>query len=368
MDHLCPLAEWTPEQGRVAARSPSGPGAIKDLVLVGVGNFFEGSEEARLQKAQWYLAMALVLRDILQLRGTIMVYDPALTPTERELLKSLDIHYAATFEQTGTFEVVTRTLFWMPYADELELNEILRSNWGPWEMAGVRLIGQSLTRIAMKGQRSTYFVNAIAPFMRETPIPTISLTATDASATSSQPSSRHRYPRFGPASSSASSTTYRRNVLSDDGCNSIAQQCFENLSIHEFPIAFLHQLPAEFWLKPDQTPLNVDWQGLPFNLGSQAASPRFASIPAPIVSSSMPAHANLFGSLPSSTTTMPAYADFVPAATTVPTTVAASPASEDDDNMMQEQQQQQQQQRYQQPFQRQTSGRRGRPRGRGRQR
>ena len=70
INQLCPFAEWTPDQGRSPQRSPTGPGAIKELVLMNVGNFSmiptNAAEENLIGDMHWRIGMAMVLKDILQ--------------------------------------------------------------------------------------------------------------------------------------------------------------------------------------------------------------------------------------------------------------------------------------------------------------
>jgi hypothetical protein len=65
MTHLCPYADVQPEHGDQNVRSPSGAGAIKDLMVFNTGSFSDGDESV-VELAQWRLAIAMVLKDLLQ--------------------------------------------------------------------------------------------------------------------------------------------------------------------------------------------------------------------------------------------------------------------------------------------------------------
>ncbi|KAF9183636.1 hypothetical protein BGZ51_000958 [Haplosporangium sp. Z 767] len=93
-----------------------------DMVCYGIGSV----ESSRA--SQFQLALALCLKDMLQIPGSISIYDPAMTEYDRKLVTELGMNALTTNDQTNQ-PIEARTLFYMPHCPKGLYSHVLETNW-----------------------------------------------------------------------------------------------------------------------------------------------------------------------------------------------------------------------------------------------
>lgn len=107
------------------------------IVCYGIGQFSD-SVASRFQ-----LALLLVLKDCL--KSKVSLYDPALSPEEKEIIKLLDCLVIETNEE-GKRKVDCDTLFFVPHCPKQLVNNLLWKNWGK-SLSHCVIIGNSFKKI-----------------------------------------------------------------------------------------------------------------------------------------------------------------------------------------------------------------------------
>lgn len=108
-----------------------------DIVCYGIGQFSD-SVASRFQ-----LALLLVLKDCF--KSKVSLYDPVLSPEEKEIIELLDCLAIETNEE-GKRKVDRDTLFFVPHCPKQLVNNLLWKNWGK-SLSQCIIIGNSFRKI-----------------------------------------------------------------------------------------------------------------------------------------------------------------------------------------------------------------------------
>ncbi|KAG0250999.1 hypothetical protein BG011_007913 [Mortierella polycephala] len=111
-----------------------------DMVCYGIGSI----ESSRA--SQFQLALALCLKDMLQVSGSISIYDPAMTEYDRKLVTELGMDALTTNDQTKQ-PIETRTLLYMPHCPKGLYSHVLETNW----------TGKRLDQLVILGNRFSMY-------------------------------------------------------------------------------------------------------------------------------------------------------------------------------------------------------------------
>jgi len=115
---------------------------VCDLVCYGLGCI----ESSRVSRAQ--LALALLLHDMLQISGEMLLYEPLLSACGKAAAQRLGIHIIDQNEE-GARRVCKRTVFFMPHCARQLYCNLLRANWGP-SLPLLVVIGNSFSAYDMR--------------------------------------------------------------------------------------------------------------------------------------------------------------------------------------------------------------------------
>lgn len=105
-----------------------------DIVCYGIGSIQES------KNAQFQFVLAILLRDLLKIPGTMYIYDPVFTDLDKEVCKNYDMELIETNEQ-GKRTVDKPTLFYMPHCGKTLYSNTLSVNWSEKDLANVVVLG-----------------------------------------------------------------------------------------------------------------------------------------------------------------------------------------------------------------------------------
>ncbi|KAF8935319.1 hypothetical protein BGZ47_009987 [Haplosporangium gracile] len=123
-----------------------------DMICYGIGSI----ESSR--NAQFQLAMALCLKEILQLPGTVSIFDPIMTSYDCQLVKHLGMK-VLTGDGRSRQPVEVKTLYYMPHCPKGLYSLILETNWSRKCLDNLAILGN---RFTMYDERQ---VSKQAPFI-----------------------------------------------------------------------------------------------------------------------------------------------------------------------------------------------------------
>ncbi|KAF9089968.1 hypothetical protein BGX23_006340 [Mortierella sp. AD031] len=109
-----------------------------DMICYGIGSI-ESS-----QNAQFQLAMALCLKEILQLSGTVWIFDPIMTSYDCQLVEQLGIKVLAG-DGRSRQPVEVKTLYYMPHCPKGLYSLILETNWSRYGLDNLAILGNRFT-------------------------------------------------------------------------------------------------------------------------------------------------------------------------------------------------------------------------------
>ncbi|KAG0283738.1 hypothetical protein BGZ96_011879 [Linnemannia gamsii] len=109
-----------------------------DMICYGIGSI----ESSR--NAQFQLAMALCLKEILQLPGTVSIFDPIMTNYDCLLLEHLGVK-VLTGDGRSRQPVEVKTLYYMPHCPKGLYSLILETNWSRKCLDRLAILGNRLT-------------------------------------------------------------------------------------------------------------------------------------------------------------------------------------------------------------------------------
>ncbi|KAK3843364.1 MAG: SRR1-domain-containing protein [Linnemannia gamsii] len=109
-----------------------------DMICYGIGSI----ELSR--NAQFQLAMAVCLKEILQLSGTVSIFDPVMTNYDCQLMKHLGIKVLIGDGQSRK-PVEVKTLYYMPHCPKGLYSLILETNWSRKCLGNLAILGNRFT-------------------------------------------------------------------------------------------------------------------------------------------------------------------------------------------------------------------------------
>ncbi|KAF9129209.1 hypothetical protein BGX30_014043 [Mortierella sp. GBA39] len=111
---------------------------VVDMICYGIGSI----ESSR--NAQFQLAMALCLKEILQLSGTVSIFDPAMTSYDCQLMEHLGME-VLTGDGRSRQPVEVKTLYYMPHCPKGLYSLILETNWSRQCLDNLAILGNRFT-------------------------------------------------------------------------------------------------------------------------------------------------------------------------------------------------------------------------------
>ncbi|KAG0049459.1 hypothetical protein BGZ83_005755 [Gryganskiella cystojenkinii] len=115
--------------------------SVKDIICYGIGSI-ESSKNS-----QYQLALALCLKEILQISGTVSIYDPVMSKYDSDLARDLGFIALSAEDQTTKKSIEKhRTLLYMPHCPKGLYSQVLESNWSREQLNKMVIIGNRFTR------------------------------------------------------------------------------------------------------------------------------------------------------------------------------------------------------------------------------
>ncbi|CAO0791713.1 unnamed protein product [Mucor circinelloides] len=105
-----------------------------DIVCYGIGSV------QKSKNAQYQFVLALLLRELLKIPGTMYIFDPVMTELDIELCKLHEIEIIAENED-GKRLADKPTLFYMPHCGRGLYSNTLSANWNKQHLSNVTIIG-----------------------------------------------------------------------------------------------------------------------------------------------------------------------------------------------------------------------------------
>ncbi|KAF9571606.1 sensitivity to red-light reduced protein [Mortierella alpina] len=109
-----------------------------DMVCYGIGSI----ESSR--NSQFQLALALCLKDILEISGTISIFDPAMTEYDQRLAEKLGMSVLKDNDQAKQV-LEARTLLYMPHCPKGLYSHVLETNWTRERLDRLVILGNRFT-------------------------------------------------------------------------------------------------------------------------------------------------------------------------------------------------------------------------------
>jgi len=111
-------------------------GCLLDMVCYGIGNF------SFSRQAGYQFALLLLLRQYLQLKEPVYIFEPLFTELEREILPSYGCEVIKNNEEAKR-PVKKPTLFFMPHVDRCLYSNLLWANWSEESLSNLIILGNS---------------------------------------------------------------------------------------------------------------------------------------------------------------------------------------------------------------------------------
>ncbi|KAI8971997.1 SRR1-domain-containing protein [Mycotypha africana] len=105
-----------------------------DIVCYGIGSMHKS------KNAQYQFVLALIIREILKISGTMYIFDPVMTDLDKELCASHNIKLI-TENEDGKRVIDRPTLFYMPHCGRGLYSNTLSANWSRDRLPLVTIIG-----------------------------------------------------------------------------------------------------------------------------------------------------------------------------------------------------------------------------------
>jgi len=106
------------------------------MVCYGIGNF------SFSRQAGYQFALLLLLRQYLQLKEPVYIFEPLFTELEREILPSYGCEVIKNNEEAKR-PVKKPTLFFMPHVDRCLYSNLLWANWSEESLSNLIILGNS---------------------------------------------------------------------------------------------------------------------------------------------------------------------------------------------------------------------------------
>ncbi|KAI7816575.1 SRR1-domain-containing protein [Gamsiella multidivaricata] len=111
---------------------------IVDIICYGIGSV----ESSR--NSQFQIALALCLKDILRLSGTMSIFDPVMTEYDKQLAEKLGLHVLKANDQANQV-LSARTLLYMPHCPKGLYSHVLEANWSRKHLDNMVILGNRFT-------------------------------------------------------------------------------------------------------------------------------------------------------------------------------------------------------------------------------
>ncbi|KAG2192222.1 hypothetical protein INT47_012458 [Mucor saturninus] len=105
-----------------------------DIVCYGIGSI------QKSKNAQYQFVLALLLRDLLKIPGTMYIFDPVMTDLDKELCQLHNMEIIKENE-SGKRSVEKDTLFYMPHCGRGLYSNTLSDDWNKDQLARLTIIG-----------------------------------------------------------------------------------------------------------------------------------------------------------------------------------------------------------------------------------
>ncbi|KAK3805118.1 MAG: hypothetical protein J3Q66DRAFT_360976 [Benniella sp.] len=112
--------------------------AITDMVFYGIGSV----ESSR--NSQFQLALGICLKEILQIPGTMSIFDPVMTGFDMQLAERLGFNVLKANDQAKQV-LHARTLLYMPHCPKGLYSHVLESNWSREHLDNLVILGNRFT-------------------------------------------------------------------------------------------------------------------------------------------------------------------------------------------------------------------------------
>ncbi|CAO3615714.1 unnamed protein product [Mucor hiemalis] len=107
-----------------------------DIVCYGIGSM------QKTKNAQYQFVLALILRDLLKISGTMYIFDPVMTDLDKELCQLHNIEIIKENE-SGKRSVTKETLFYMPHCGRGLYSNTLSANWSSNQLPLLTFVGNN---------------------------------------------------------------------------------------------------------------------------------------------------------------------------------------------------------------------------------
>lgn len=208
-----PSFEWKSDRDLGFAQTSSSGGCGYDDFVGILGNVALEND-----CGQWRTAACMVLTDMLQVHGEKVVLREGLhTDMDAQVLFSYGwsaVDFRYVFHDT----IMNRTMYYVPDNRPEVIEYILKANWSLYSISYICIICPSITTMVEESDNSMQYASTIIDYMIEKEV----CIASHLRSSSLNPSFSER----------------SNNFLFDS---------FVGLSVHTFPMAFVHQLDSSVW-------------------------------------------------------------------------------------------------------------------------
>lgn len=112
--------------------------AVTDMVFYGIGSI----ESSR--NSQFQMALGLCLKEILQISGTMAIFDPVMTEYDKQLAEQLGFNVLKVNDQARQV-FHTKTLLYMPHCPKGLYSHVLEANWSRKHLDNIVILGNRFT-------------------------------------------------------------------------------------------------------------------------------------------------------------------------------------------------------------------------------
>lgn len=144
---------------------------IKKLVCLGLGNFAQSQHLSSQVSAKNQLLFVLCLQKHFEIHHQVLVFDPILTDSEKDILEGLNLCSRIT-NQEGHYQYPELTFYFLPHCPKQLLNNLLWSNWH--QLHNLVIVGNSITNLVLNLTKTQlaeiHLIEASCQFLTEKPI------------------------------------------------------------------------------------------------------------------------------------------------------------------------------------------------------
>eukprot|EP01125_Pyxidicula_operculata_P006773 TRINITY_DN2324_c0_g1_i2.p1 TRINITY_DN2324_c0_g1~~TRINITY_DN2324_c0_g1_i2.p1 ORF type:complete len:210 (-),score=24.63 TRINITY_DN2324_c0_g1_i2:41-670(-) len=135
-----------------------------DIVCLGIGSLSS-------LNSQYQFAIFLILRELLNVKGKCIVFDPILTNEDVQLINSFNASIADI--HVGRHRAHNHTIYFMPHCPEGLYSNLLLENWNVDNLGKLFIIGNALSMYELIGNKSKFksLILEALPYTNELPLP-----------------------------------------------------------------------------------------------------------------------------------------------------------------------------------------------------